>query len=102
MDYEDHARSQGNGDDPQDPDVGLARMIADPHAVHALIELLPDPRAIEMLKTWSKVVLDVEEETNTVLWFVLANPRPLRPGRAGFNQMLKRWKDSAPPRGARE
>jgi hypothetical protein len=41
------------------------------------------PRAVEMLKTWSKVVLDIEEETNTVLWFVLATPRPLRPGRAG-------------------
>jgi hypothetical protein len=92
VNHEDDARSEGNEYDHQDPDVRLARMIADPHAVHALIELLPDPRAVEMLKTWSKVVLDIEEETNTVLWFVLATPRPLRPGRAGVDEMLKRWK----------
>jgi hypothetical protein len=91
--------------DRQDPSVSLARIMGDPHAVHLFIELLPDPRAVEMLKAWSKVVLETEDETNTVLWFVQATPRPLRPGRAGVNEMLKRWKAQGGTRrsaGARE
>jgi hypothetical protein len=66
--------------------------MADPHAVHLLIELLPNPEAVEMLKTWSKGVLEIEEETDTVLWYVQANPPPLRLGRAGVDEMLERWK----------
>jgi hypothetical protein len=31
-----------------------------------------------MLKAWSKVVLETEDETNAVLWFVQANPRGSR------------------------
>ena len=77
---------------PQDPDVRLACLLSHPHAVHLLIEQLPDPRAVELLKAWSNIVLDTEENTNTVLWYVKANLRPMRPGRAGVTEMVERWK----------
>lgn len=85
----------GNEYDLREDSVRLARLLGDPRAVHLLIERLPDPRAVEMLKLWSQVMLDTEEQEHQVLWFVQA-PRgilnTLQPGRAGVDAMLKRWK----------
>jgi hypothetical protein len=85
----------GNAYDLRDSRVRLARLLGDPRSVHLLIERLPDPRAVELLKLWSQVILDTEEREQQVLWFVQA-PRgalnPLQPGRAGVDAMLKRWK----------
>jgi hypothetical protein len=90
--------SEGKEYDPQDPAMRRALIIGVLHSVHLLIEQLPDPRAVEMLKAWSKIVRETEEETNSVLWFVQATPRPLRPGQAGDDEMLKRWTAQGPSR----
>jgi hypothetical protein len=84
----------GNEYDLRDDNVRIARLLGDLRAVHLLIERLPDPRAVEMLKLWSQVMLDTEEREQQVLWWVEA-PRgilnTLQPGRAGVDAMVKRW-----------
>ena len=84
--------SEGKEYDAQDPAMRRALIVGVLHSVHLLIEQLPDPRAVELLKAWSNIVLDTEENTNTVLWYVKANLRPMRPGRAGVTEMFERWK----------
>src|SRR5437763_3037647 len=90
--------SEGKEYDAQDPAMRRALIVGVLHSVHLLIEQLPDPRAVEMLKAWSKIVLETEEETTSVLWFVQATPHPLRPGQAGDDEMLKRLTAQGPSR----